>query len=166
MVVSQALGKKIIHAVLLKIPIIGTLVQEVNTARTARTLSSLLSSGVDVVESMNITSGVVQNVYFRVVLQQAGEAIKKGDLMSKVFSQHEKLYPVFFAEMLSVGEETGKIGEMLSGVAKYYEEDVDQKTKDMSTVIEPFLMIVIGAAVGFFAVSIISPMYSLVNAIN
>ena len=159
-------GKKIIHAVLLKFPIIGTLVQEVNTARTARTLSSLLGSGVDVVESLTITAAVVQNVHFRKVLTQAGEAIKKGDLMSKVFSEHDKLYPVFFAEMLSVGEETGKTGEMLQGVAHYYEEDVDQKTKDMSTVIEPFLMLMIGGAVGFFAVAMISPMYSLVNAIN
>jgi type IV pilus assembly protein PilC len=158
-------GKSIVHNFLLKIPVIGTLIQEVNTARTARTLSSLLSSGVDVVESLNITAAVVQNVHFRAVLKQAGEAIKKGSLMSKIFSEHDNLYPVFFAEMLSVGEETGKMGEMLAGVAHYYEEDIDQKTKDMSTVIEPFLMIIIGAAVGFFAVSMISPMYSLVNAI-
>jgi type IV pilus assembly protein PilC len=163
---KQPFGKKIIHAALLKIPIIGTLVQEVNTARTARTLSSLIESGVDIVESMSITAAVVQNVHFRAVLTKAGEAIKKGELMSKIFSDNEKLYPVFFAEMLSVGEETGKMGEMLEGVARYYEEDVDQKTKDMSTVIEPFLMLVIGAAVGFFAVSMISPMYSLANAIN
>jgi type IV pilus assembly protein PilC len=163
---KKPLGKRIIHAALLKIPIIGGLVQEVNTARTARTLSSLLSSGVDVVESMSITAAVVQNVHFRAVLIQAGEAIKKGDLMSKVFAQYDKLYPAFFAEMLSVGEETGKTGEMLQGVANYYEADVDQKTKDMSTVIEPFLMLIIGAAVGFFAVSMITPMYSLVNAIN
>ncbi len=158
-------GKKVIHMVLLKIPVIGLLVQEVNAARTARTMSSLLEAGVDVVEAVSITSTVVQNVHFRAVLDKAGEAIKKGDLMSKVFSEEGKLYPIFFAEMMSVGEETGKTGEMLSGVAKYYEDDVEQKTKDMSTVIEPFLMIVIGAAVGFFAVSMIQPMYSLVNAI-
>lgn len=158
-------GKKVLHALVLKIPIIGGLVQEVNTARTARTLSSLLGSGVDVVESVNITANVVQNVYFRAVLEKAREAIKKGDLMSKVFAEADKLYPVFIAEMMSVGEETGKTGEMLIGVAHYYEEDVEQKTKDMSTVIEPFLMIVIAAAVGFFAIAMISPMYSLVDAI-
>jgi type IV pilus assembly protein PilC len=158
-------GKKILHALVLKIPIIGGLVQEVNTARTARTLSSLLGSGVDVVEAVNITAGVVQNVYFRAVLEKAGEAIKKGDLMSKIFADADKYYPIFLAEMMSVGEETGKTGEMMIGVAHYYEEDVEQKTKDMSTVIEPFLMIVIAAAVGFFAVAMISPMYSLVDAI-
>lgn len=158
-------GKKVIHAFVLKIPIIGSLIKEVNTARTARTLSALLNSGVDVVESVNITASVVQNVYYRNVLNLASTAIKKGDLMSKIFSQYEKYYPAFFAEMMSVGEETGKLDEMLSGVAKYYEDDVEQKTKDMSTVIEPFLMIVIGAAVGFFAVAMISPMYSLVNAV-
>ena len=162
---KNPVGKRIIHGGVLKIPIIGQLVQEVNAARTARTLSSLLSSGVDVVEAVAITAGVVQNVHFKSVLERAKEAIKKGDLMSKVFGVESKLYPVFFAEMMSVGEETGKIGEMLLGVATYYEADVEQRTKDMSTVIEPFLMIVIGAAVGFFAVSMISPMYSLVDAI-
>ena len=162
---KRPLGKKIIHAVLLKFPVIGGLVQEVNTARTARTLSSLLDSGVNVVESLDITGHVVQNVHFQAVLFKARDAIKKGELMSKVFAEYGKLYPVFFAEMMSVGEETGKTGELLKGVAHYYEEDVDQKTKDMSTIIEPFLMLVIGAGVGFFAVAMISPMYSLVNAI-
>ncbi|MBU6231313.1 MAG: type II secretion system F family protein [Patescibacteria group bacterium] len=159
-------GKIVNHLLLLKIPVIGGLVQEVNSARTARTLSSLLSSGVDVVESVNITAGVVQNVHFKAILQKAGQAIGKGELMSKIFSQNEKLYPPFFSEMISVGEETGKTADMLLGVAKYYEDDVDQKTKNMSTIIEPVLMIIIGSAVGFFAVSMIEPMYSLVNAIH
>lgn len=157
-------GKRTFHFLMLKMPVIGSLTQEVNTARTARTLSSLLQSGVDVVESVTITAQVVQNFYFRAVLEKAKEAIKKGDLMSKTFNENTKLYPVFFAEMMSVGEETGKMGEMLLNVAKYYEDDVEVKTKDMSTIIEPVLMIIIGAAVGFFAVSMITPMYSLVNA--
>ena len=162
---KKTLGRKFLHALVLKMPIFGSLVQEVNTARTARTMSSLLGSGVDVVETVNITAEVVQNVYFQDVLQKASASIKNGDLMSKTFSQYSKYYPIFFIEMLTVGEETGKTGEMLMGVAKYYEEDVNQKTKDMSTIIEPILILMIGGAVGFFAVSMIQPMYSLMDAI-
>jgi len=162
---KSAKGKSIIDYLILKIPVIGEIVKEVNSARTARTLSSLLSSGVDVVESVRITTDVMQNVHYKAILQRAGSAIEKGDPISKIFTENEKYYPLFLGEMMNVGEETGKIGEMLYGVATFYEEDVDQRTKDMSTIIEPFLMVIIGAAVGFFAISMISPMYSLVNVI-
>jgi type IV pilus assembly protein PilC len=159
-------GKRFLHAAYLKMPGIGLMVQEVNSARTARTLSSLITSGVEVVEAVNITGMVVQNVYFKDVLAKAGVAIRKGDLMSAVFEANSKYYPVFFAEMLSVGEETGKIGEMLNNVSTYYENDVEQKTRNMSSIIEPILMVVIGAAVGVFAVSMIQPIYSLVSTIH
>jgi len=162
---KKPLGKTIIHAFILKIPVIGSLIQEVNTARTARTMSSLLGSGVDVVESINITATVVQNIYFRKALEKASLAIKNGELMSKTFNQYTKYYPLFFVEMISVGEETGKTGEMLLGVAKYFEDDVNHKTKDMSTIIEPVLILMIGGAVGFFAVAMIQPMYSLVGSV-
>lgn len=162
---KRASGKKVIHYAILKIPIIGNIIKEINTARTARTLSSLISSGVDMIEAINITTDVVQNVHYKAVLKETSEVVKAGGPMSEVFSRHTKLYPIFIGEMMSVGEETGKIGEMLLGVAVFYEDDVEQKTKDMSTVIEPFLMVTIGAVVGFFAVAMISPMYSLVNVI-
>jgi type IV pilus assembly protein PilC len=161
----QEWGRRFLHYAYLKFPIIGPLVREVNAARTARTMSSLLSSGVDIVESVSITASVVQNVHFKDILKTAELAVKNGEPMSKTFNAHGQLYPAFFAEMLSVGEETGKTGDMLLNVAHYYEDDVDQKTKDMSTIIEPFLILTIGAAVGFFAVSMIQPIYSLVNAV-
>lgn len=158
-------GKKVLHLAILKIPVIGNIIKEVNTARTARTLASLLGSGVDVVEAIQITGEVIQNVHYRKVLLNAREVVQKGAPMSQVFNDNEKLYPIFIGAMMTVGEETGKMSEMLMNVAVFYEEDVEQKTKDMSTIIEPFLMVVIGAAVGFFAVAMISPMYSLVNVI-
>ncbi len=158
-------GRAFLHKFVLRIPVIGILVQEANTARTARTLSSLMKSGVGIVESLSITASVVQNVHFKDVLMKAGASISRGETMSKIFAENTKIYPIFLSEMLSVGEETGKVADMLTGVAHYYEDDVEQKTKDMSTIIEPFLIVLIGAAVAFFAISMISPMYSLVNVV-
>lgn len=158
-------GKRSIHYVILRIPVIGNIIKEVNAARSARTLSSLLTSGVEVVEAVKITQDVLQNVYYKNILKKAGEVIEKGSPMSEVFLNNSNLYPVFVGEMMNVGEETGKMGEMLMGVAVFYEEEVEQRTKDMSTIIEPFLMVVIGSAVGFFALAMISPTYSLMNNI-
>jgi type IV pilus assembly protein PilC len=158
-------GKKALNTAVLYLPVVSGLVKESNSATTARTLSSLLSSGVDVSQAIEITKEVVQNHHYKVVLDAAKVAIQKGKPLSEVFIQNENLYPIFVGEMVAVGEETGKLSSMLENVAKYYEEDVSQKTKDLSTIVEPVLMIVVGAGVGFFALSMITPMYSIANNI-
>jgi type IV pilus assembly protein PilC len=162
---KQEKGKRILDALWLKIPIVGGLVREINAARTARTLSSLLSSGVDMLLAIQITESVVQNSYFKDVIARAMKVVQNGEAISGVFLENQKLFPSFIGEMMSVGEETGKLAPMLMDVAIYYENEVDQRTKDMSTIIEPFMMVMIGAAVGFFAVAMISPMYSVLNNI-
>lgn len=159
-------GQKMLDTVFIRIPIIGEIIKQINSARTARTLSSLLSSGVDILVAIGVTKDVIQNFYYKEILEKIQTTIQKGDQISAVFLQNEKFYPLFVGEMVSVGEETGKIGEMLSSVATFYEDEVDQKTKDMSSVIEPFLMIFIGLAVGFFAIAMMSPIYSLGDGIN
>ncbi len=158
-------GRRIVDTVSLRIPVIGGIVREVQVARTARTLSSLLSAGVDVVVALKVTSEVLQNHLYKEVLEEASVGIQKGETLSSIFSRHENIYPVFVGEMSAVGEETGKVAGMLTGVATYYEDQVDQKTKDLSTIIEPILMIVIGAGVGLFAISMLAPTYSLVDYI-
>jgi type IV pilus assembly protein PilC len=158
-------GSRAFDYFILHLPVIGTIVKEVNSARTTRTLSSLLSSGVDVVVALGVTEEVIQNSFYKEVLGKAHENIQKGDPISAVFIEHENLYPIFVGEMMNVGEETGKMADMLLGVAAYYEDEVDQKTKDMSTIIEPVLMVIIGIAVGIFAISMLAPTYSLVDKI-
>lgn len=149
----------------LKMPIIGTITREINAARTARTLSSLFTSGVSINQSLSITKDVLQNHYFKDVIASASVGVEKGQPLSKYFQDNTKLYPVIVGEMMEVGEETGKMGEMLLNIAEFYEEEVDRKTKNMSTIVEPFLMLLVGSAVGFFAIAMLSPTYSLINVI-
>lgn len=163
MFTKTASGKKAVDTLVVKMPIISPLYKQTIAARTTRTLSSLLSSGVPVIQALAIVNDTIRNSYFKEVLDRAAKQIQIGQPMSKVFIESEKYYPVFVGEMIAVGEETGELGHMLVSVAEFYEKEVEQATKDMSTIIEPLLMIVVGAGVGLFAVSMISPMYSLVQ---
>ncbi len=160
------LGKKIFHRVFIILPVIGNLVKQTNSAYTARTLSSLLSSGVDVITAIKITENVLQNVHYKAVLREAIIKVEKGSPLSETFIAHENLYPILVGEMILVGEETGQISGMLSELAGFYETEVEQKTKDLSTIIEPILMVVIGAGVGFFAMAMIAPIYSIGDSIK
>ena len=155
-----------IDLMMMKIPVISNLTRELNTARTARTISSLLISGVSITRALEITEDVVQNIYYKKVLNEAKLAIEKGEPFSKAFEVNVGLYPVMMSEMIQVGEETGKLSDMLLEIALFYEEEVENKTKNLSTIFEPLLMVVIGAAVGFFAISMISPLYSILESIN
>jgi len=158
-------GKRGFEFMILRVPVVGDMAREVNAARTTRTLSSLLTSGVSMLQAIGITRDVLQNTYYKDIMDDAEARVEQGENISVVFQEHEGLYPVFVGEMVSVGEETGKIDAMLLEVAEFYEDDVSQRTKNLSTIVEPLLMVVIGIAVGFFAFSMLTPMYSLVDNI-
>lgn len=158
-------GKRLRDRIVIKLPLVADLIREANSARVARTLSSLLMAGVPVAQSIDITKGIVSNYYHRQILEEAGRVVEKGENISSVFMKNPLLYPTFVGEMMSVGEETGNMASMLSEVAIYYENDVEERTKDLSTIIEPVLMVIIGAAVGFFALSMVTPIYSVMDNI-
>jgi type IV pilus assembly protein PilC len=160
------IGRRSLHFIYIHLPVIGNLVKQTNSAYTARTLSSLLSSGVDVIGAIRITEDVLQNVYYKEVLREAVIQVEKGSPLSETFITHQKLYPILVGEMISVGEETGQISQMLAELAAFYENEVEQKTKDLSTIIEPILMVTIGGGVGFFALAMIAPIYSVSDSIN
>jgi type IV pilus assembly protein PilC len=157
-------GKRAIESVVMRIPVIGQLVKETNSARTGRTLSSLLSSGVHVIHAFEITEDVIQNTHFKEVLHAAKVRVQKGAPIAEVFIEQERLYPPLVGELIAVGEETGNLPDMLKEVANFYEKEVDQKTKNMSTIIEPVLMLLVGGAVGYFAVAMIQPIYGVAQS--
>lgn len=158
-------GRKMIGVIILRLPVVKHLVFKINSARTARTMGSLITSGVDILKAIDITEEVLQNSRYKEVLKEAREYVRTGGNIADVFRKHQDIYPILLGEMIAVGEETGKLSEMLFRVADFYEEEVAAATKDLSTIIEPVLMILIGAAVGFFAVSMIQPLYSSLSGI-
>ena len=158
-------GKYTIDWVILRLPVIRGINQKFNSARTCRTLSSLISSGVNILEALAVTKGVVQNHFYQEILEDARNKIQRGEAISKAFLTADTLYPPLVGEMMAVGEETGELSRMLLRLASFYESEVSAATKDLSTIVEPVLMILIGIVVGFFAISMISPMYNLVNVL-
>lgn len=163
--IRTEIGRMFLSNILLRIPLISSVVKKINSARTSRTLAAMISSGVNIVEALTITRDVLQNGKYKKVLDLAIGDVQKGVPISSAFKNASGLYPVLLGEMIAVGEETGKISEMLGRLADFYEEEVAEATKNLTTIIEPILMIFIGAAVGLFAFSMISPMYSMMNGV-
>jgi type IV pilus assembly protein PilC len=158
-------GRRFTDWATLRLPLVGGMVKEYNSAIIMRTLSSLISSGVSMIESLQITEQVVQNSFYKTLVKDAADKVQKGVNLSSLFKAEEgRLFPILVGELTLVGEETGQLPEMLLKGALFFEDEVDQLTKNLSTIVEPVLMIVIGVAVGFFVVALISPMYSLSNA--
>jgi len=153
------------HLIYLKLPIFGEIIIKVNSARFARTTSSLIEAGVDLVKTLYIASDTLTNICFKDSLISAAEQIKKGKAFSYALSNYPHLYPPMVLQMVKVGEETGTLADSLKTLAEFYEEEVNNITKNLSSIIEPLLMIIIGTAVGFFAVSMIQPIYSIMSGI-
>lgn len=162
----QEIGKKALSFVSVNVPIFSPIVKQVNCARFARIYSSLLKSGVGSVEALKIISNTLSNYYYKKVLIESIEDIQKGISLSKILADNEKIFPIMVSQIVQVGEETGKTETVLLQLAEFYEDEVDQVTRNMSAIIEPLLMVVIGSAVGFFAVAMLQPMYSLMDNVK
>jgi type IV pilus assembly protein PilC len=158
-------GAKSIDYVSTRVPVFGNLVKEYNAALITRTLASLIAAGVDIVRAITITRDVAENVFYKASLTYAEDNIQKGVPLSKTFVDHPELYPVMVGDMMEVGEETGRLSDMLKKIAAFYEGEVDNATADLSKLIEPLLMVVIAAFIGLFAYAMITPMYGILNTI-
>jgi type IV pilus assembly protein PilC len=159
-------GKRILDRISLSLPIFSSLIKKSNSASTARSLGSLISAGVSLPKALEITANTLGNVFYKEALFVAAEKVRKGGKLSESLKPYQKIYPLTLISMVEVGEETGETSEVLSKIADFYESEVSDTAKNLTSVIEPVLMLIIGAAVGFFAVSMVQPMYSMLGAIK
>ncbi len=159
------LGKKITGYLGLKLPLISPLVKKISSAYSLRSLSSLIKAGVSLPKGLGIIAGTTGNLYYKKALIHSSKEIKKGVKLSEVLGEYDNLYPPLVIEMIAVGEETGETSNILEKLADFYEAEVTNATKNLASVIEPVVMLLIGGAVGFFAISMIQPMYSMLSAV-
>jgi type IV pilus assembly protein PilC len=156
-------GKKSLDTVVLKMPPFSQFSRKINSARFARNFSSLIEAGVPIYNALQIVSNTMSNSFFKECLAETSQQIQKGETLSNILKRHSNLFPIMVVQMIEVGETTGSLSEVLKNLAEFYENEVNNATKNLSSVIEPVLMVIIGVAVGFFAISMIQPMYSMIG---
>lgn len=153
-------GRLKFHLLLLKMPIIKTVVVKVAVARFARTFASLMAAGVGVLDALEVTGGAIGNKVIEAELKAAAKGVKNGKQLSEMLSDSQ-YFPPIVSQMLAVGEETGQIDTILVKVADFYEEEVSALIDGLSSLIEPIMIIVLGALVGLIAASVMGPIANL-----
>jgi type IV pilus assembly protein PilC len=154
------------HRILIATPVLGGMVRSVNMASFARTLAILLRSGSKIIESIGTTANTLENLVYRDALMVAGESVRKGEQLSSDLKKYPRLFPLMLVQMISVGESTGNLSETLQYLGGFYEEEIDNTTKNLSTVLEPLLLITMGVIVGFVAIAIITPIYGITQGVK
>lgn len=162
----QKFSRPITHWLLLNAPVLKGITRNANLSKFCRTLGMLLKSGVNIDQAMRITQQTIGNYYYSQALKQISQSIPHGKKLSEHLGRYENLFPVILVKMVMVGEESGKFEETLSYLANFYEIQVDYATKSFSVIIEPLLLMFLGAIVSFFALSILSPIYNITGGLR
>lgn len=153
-------GKKDWDQIKIKLPIFGPVFRQVYIARFADNLAVLLAGGIPIINALTVVSTVINNSVYEAIFLKAAEEVKIGGTMSESLRRYPQIPPIV-AQMIYIGEESGQIDSVLVHIARFYEQEVDEITKNLSTLIEPILMVIIGIAVGFLSFTIIMPIYNL-----
>lgn len=155
------------HSLILKFPIFGDLLAYSQLARFSRNLGTLLKSGVPVTKSLEVTVNTLSNLKFKSDLGEVALSLSKGKNIGDALEKNKfSEFPPLVSKMISVGEKTGKIEETLLYLGDFYEDEIDNISKNLTTILEPVLLITIGLVVGFVALAIISPIYELTGSIR
>ena len=156
-------GRKRTDELYFKIPIMGDLQRQVILTELTRTLSLMVGAGVSILEGLSITAGVVANTVISEALKDVAKMVEKGFPVAFAFAKHPEAFPFILSQMIAVGEETGKMDEVLKKVSHVFETESDQKVKALTSAIEPIVMVVLGVGVGFLVIAVILPIYNLTN---
>jgi type II secretory pathway component PulF len=157
------IGSKLLGKIVIVIPLVKNLINQINMARFIRSLSSLLESGVPIGQSIEISGEVFVSPKYQKIMIEAVEKIEQGVSLTTILKKHQSAFDSMFVKMVSVGEKSGKLSEILNEVALFYESEVDNKLENISTIIEPILMILVGFGVGGMVLSIIGPIYQMIG---
>ncbi len=159
-------GKHLFDTVILRSPVAGTIVKKVNLARFTRSLSSMLETNIPIIETFMIISRTMGNTFYKAAFEEAAHRLKTGNTISHNLEAYPMLFPPLTTQMISIGEESGSLDAISGELATFYEEEVDQTMANLSTIIEPILMLLLGVGVALMAVAIILPIYSLSEQIG
>jgi len=158
-------GKKEFDAIKLKIPIVGNIFRYIYLSRFSENLAVLLDGGIPIVRALIIVSEVVNNKSFESVILRAADEVKTGGTMSSVFARSQ-LFPSIVAQMIKIGEDAGKISDVLRNVSDFYGKETDRITRNLSTLLEPIMICVLGAGVAVLVFAVLMPIYSLTSSIK
>jgi type IV pilus assembly protein PilC len=149
----------------LKIPIFGQIFKQIDTARFARTFSTLMSSGMPVLSSIDICSRVADNILIKNVLRNTSEDIRKGSSIGMSL-EAQGVFPTMLTQMIVIGEETGTLDSIMEKTAQFYDNEVETATQQLSSLIEPVIIVVLAVVVGFIVIAMLLPMFSMYDAIS
>lgn len=156
-------GRKKVDQLIFKIPIFGELQKQIILAELTRTMALMVGSGVPILEALNITAGVVNNTVVSDALRDVAKNVEKGFPIAFSFARHPDAFPFILSQMIAVGEETGKMDDVLTKVSRIFEVESDEKVKGLTAAIEPMVMVLLGLGVGFLVIAVILPIYNLTS---
>jgi len=158
-------GKAVVDRLLLKVPVFGPLLRKVAVARFSRTLGTLVSSGVPILDGLSIVSRTSGNKTIEKAILNARASIREGETIAEPLNR-SGIFPPMVIQMISVGESTGALDSMLSKIADFYEDEVDIAVANLTSLLEPFLMIFLGVVIGGVVISMYLPIFSMASAIG
>jgi type IV pilus assembly protein PilC len=154
-------GKKIFDKAFLRFPIIGGFIQKVSLTRFAENLATLISGGVPIAQSLEVTADIVGNDVFKTIILEARDGVKKGETISSILEKYPEVVPPLFSQMTLVGERAGQISPALKSIVRFYQKDVDRTLENFIAFLEPLMIIFLGLVVGALMVAVLMPIYQI-----